>query len=210
MNGRSGLELQFAACLNRVVDHQDQIRSAHAAMASCGDEKTLARRYFEATREAAKTGDVEAQLCYVSGEFADSDGTTHYTDEDLADYRSAAPAYIDAALDRGDWRVVGVLARHFVDGFDLSRLIDGIGEPETIYKMDALMRLGAVGAYADTLNASLQDIAHPDQKPELALSPASVAAAEDWARLTYARSFAGSLPLTAAPARCGADNDVEN
>jgi hypothetical protein len=210
MNGRAGLELQYAACLNGVVDHQDQIRSARAAMATCGDEKTLVRRYFDATKSAAKNGDVEAQLCYVSGQFTDPDGTTHYTDEDLAEYRATAPGYVDAALQRGDWHMVAVLSRHFVDGFELSRLLDGIGEPETIYKMDALMRLGAVGDYADTLNSSMQDIAHPDQKPELGLSPAGVAAAEDWARSSYARSFSGSPPLTAAPARCGADNDAED
>jgi hypothetical protein len=210
MNGRPGLELQYAACLNRVVDHQDRIREAHSRMVSCGDEKTLARRYYEATKSAAKNGDLEAQLCYVSGSFADPDGMTHYTDEDLAEYRATAPAYVDAALERGDWRMAGVLARHFVDGFDLSRLLDRIGEPATIYKMDALLRLGAVGDYADTLASAMQDIAHPDLNPDLALSAASIAAAEDWARAAYARSFSGSPPLHEAPAGCGADNDPEN
>jgi hypothetical protein len=200
MNGRPGLELPYAACLNRVVDNQDRIRAAQAAMTSCGDEKTLVRRYFDATKSAAKNGDVEAQLCYVAGVFAEPDGSTHFTDEDLAEYRAAAPAYVDAALERGDWRVVAVLSDHYVDSMPLARLLDGAGEPETIYKSDALLRRGAVGDYAQTLNDAMQS---------LEVSPAGAAAAEDWARLTYTRSFSGSPALSAPPPRCGADADPE-
>jgi hypothetical protein len=75
------------------------------------------------------------------------------------------PRYVDAALKRGDWRVVELLnTRHFHPGSGPLRLLEGVGDHDTQYKMTKLLRLGASGSYAKSLDGELHDMKHPDRR----------------------------------------------
>ena len=77
----------------------------------------MGTRYFKATKEAAERGNADAQLCYLQGDFFSPEGAQIFTDAEIEEYREVAPKYVDAALKRGDWRIVYLLnTQHFHPG----------------------------------------------------------------------------------------------
>ena len=152
--------------------------------------------YYRHTRAAAAIGDPDAQMCYLVGNFGDVDLQTR----DLAEFRSRAPLYIDAALSRGDWRVAALLAEsaayHSFDPIDHV----GLRKPLVAYRMNRLLRHGATGDYAATLDA----VAHNGWTAggRRSLSPVEVANADAWARRTYLRGYRASPPMARAPIPC--------
>jgi hypothetical protein len=171
--------------------------------AGCGDTTDVETRYFQATKQAAQAGDPDAQMCYLQGEFGTSSGESLLGDSDVEEYKHAAPAYVDSALRRGDWRVVKLLTkRSFHPGSGPVTQIDKIGEPETVYKMTKLLRLGATGKYARALDGDLNGMIHPDLVPESALPADVVSRSDAWAQQTFNDSFSGVAGLTDAPTVC--------
>jgi len=81
---------------------------------------------------------------------------------DIEDYKADSANYIAAAFARRDWRIVSLLSTHFIDPpRGLVTLLDGIGQPETTYKMKKLLRLGATGDYAASLDEALSVYLRP-------------------------------------------------
>src|SRR5262249_52694135 len=153
----------YAQCMNGWMNATERLAAAQADALGCESTPDIERRYFEATQEAAKSGDVDAQLCYLQGYFGSADAAysstepVFFTAEDFAQYKKVAPGYVDAAFKRGDWRVVSLLNRkHFHPGSGPVTLLAGIGERETQYKMTRLLRLGASGSYARFLEMDLE------------------------------------------------------
>jgi hypothetical protein len=203
--GRTDFQNLYAQCLNGWMNAPNRKSAAEASLrdAGCGDTTDVHTRYFEATKQAARAGDADAQLCYLQGEFSTSSGDSLFTDADLAEYGRVARQYVDAALRRGDWRIVELMTKDsFHPGVEPIRLIPDIGKPETIYKMRKLLRLGASGSYATSLQRDLDGMIHPDLVPEAALPADVVRRGDAWAQQTFNESFSGVPGLTERPTVC--------
>lgn len=202
--GKPQFEKAYASCLERSLDEQNTIGAARKAMAGCpNDEDTLMREYFKATKAAARMGDLDAQLCYLASDPVDSRGNSLYTDGDVAEYRSTAPLYVSNALKRGDWRVVALLSKRFIDRPTGFVTYLGVGQPEMIYKMDKLLRLGATGGYASFLDDELGTSANPGGSDRgIELTQNELANSDEWAEETYTQYFASAEPLTDPPEVC--------
>lgn len=190
-----------------MAEAQSKLNSVRESMANCGDYADIARKYYDATKNAAKDGDQAAQMCYVQSGFESGyvyvEEKPLYTDDDIADYKADSPRYISEAFMRGDWRVVQILTTHFFEpSSGLIALIDHIGEPETAYKMVRLLQLGADADYAKTLSYTLEGLAHPDLVPSAALPKDKISEAEAWAQQMYSRHFSKSPKLTREPVPC--------
>jgi hypothetical protein len=195
----------YAQCLNGWMNVPNRKAAAEAALkgAGCGDTADVENRYFEATKQAAKAGDADAQLCYLQANFVADTGEPLFTDADVEKYRRVAPQFVDAALRRGDWRIVQLMTkRSFHPGAGPITQIPDIGKPETIYKMTKLLRLGASGGYARSLDSQLSGMIRPDLVPEAALPADVVRRGNAWAQHTFNESFAGVTGLTEAPTVC--------
>ena len=182
----------------------DQVRNS---MDSCGDYGDIDKKYYVATRDAARAGDSDAQLCYAQSTFSDAleEGHYVYTEDDKSTYLADAPKYIDAALKRGDWRVVALMATadRFTTSSGLFPLITGIGSPEQIYRAKALLLLGATGTYADGLKASLSGFTRVEGEQQAMVSPETMAYANAWVNQTFEAYFGHSRQLSKAPIPCG-------
>jgi len=199
----------YASCLNNAAEASERVAAARKAASECGEESEALKNYYNATKLAARNGDPDAQLCYLQSYFSDSRGNTPYTDADAQEYQTKASEYVDAAIKRGDWRIVYLLTTsQFHAGSGFLHLLDGIGQTQTIYKMDKLMRLGASGNYASALDGNMAALVHPDLKPDAALPKDQVAAADEWAQQTYAQFFSSSPGLTSAPSVCEEHEDL--
>jgi hypothetical protein len=193
--GRPEYENAYAQCLNGWMDVPNRKEAAQRDLAGCGDTSDIEARYFAATRREARAGDPDAQMCYLLGQFEDLD---------FDEYRRVAPAYVDAAFRRGDWRIVELMTRRsFPPGSGPITQLDGIGTPETIYKMTRLLRLGASGTYARGLDSDLDGMIHPDLVPEAALPSEVVKRGDAWAQETFNEIFSGVTGLTERPTNCG-------
>jgi hypothetical protein len=200
--GKPQYQAALAECLNGPMDARNRITVAERALSRC-NQTDLGQRYFAATKAAAKNGNVDAQLCYLQGEFFRPEGVEIFTAMEIEEYKEVAPAYVDAALKRGDWRIVHLLnTRHFHPGMGPLHLLDKIGQRDTQYKMTKLLRLGASGSYAKFMDSRLQGMMHPDLIPSAALPPEVVREGDAWAQQTYADYFAGVPGLTEAPVIC--------
>jgi hypothetical protein len=201
----------FISCKEGMAGAQLKLNSVRDSMANCGEYADIARKYYGATKVAAKTGDQDAQMCYVQSGFQSgyvyANEEPLYTEQDVADYEADSPKYISDALARGDWRVVQILSTHFFEpSSGLMGLIDHIGEPETVYKMEKLLQLGAAAGYAKTLSYTIEGLAHPDLAPDQALPEQRIAEADAWAEQMYAQHFTRSPKLTREPVPCADDS----
>ena len=200
--GKPEYQKALADCMEGPMDAHNRKAAAETVLAHC-DVTDLGTRYFEATKEAAKHGDADAQLCYLQGYFFSPEGTNFFTDAELAEYRKVAPDYVDAAFKRGDWRIVQLLdKRHFHPDGNPASLIEGIGQRDTQYRMTKLLRLGASGKYARNLDSELHGFKHPDLQPSAALPPEVTTEGDAWAQETYNNYFSGVPGLTERPVIC--------
>ncbi|HYR78635.1 MAG TPA: hypothetical protein VEO55_01440, partial [Candidatus Dormibacteraeota bacterium] len=194
-------QAQYAQCMNDWVGQRDRLSHAQADLAGCGDEATIVQRYYRATKSAAKSGDVDAQLCYLQAQFVNEQEMAPFTEHDAEDYKADSPKYVNKAIKRGDWRVVRLLAiRQLNPGVGMLRLLDHIAEPETVDRMVKLLILGSSGVYNNELKAELETMV---ERPGV-LSQEQTAAADQWARRTYDEYFSGTPGLTAPPEICAA------
>jgi len=200
--GKPEYQQTLAECLNGWMNVRNRIAAAETALSQC-DEADLGKRYFETTKEAARRGNADAQLCYLQGDFFSPEGAQIFTDAEIEEYQKIAPHYVDVAFKRGDWRIVDLLnMRHFhPDNRPVYRL-EGIGDRDTQYKMTKLLRLGASGSYARSLEGDLQGMMHPDLVPSAALPPEMIKEGDAWAQQTYTDYFSGVPGLTESPVVC--------
>jgi hypothetical protein len=74
--------------MNGRTKAQSRIAAAETVLSHC-DQADLGTRYFEATKQAAKRGDVDAQLCYLRGDFFSPEGKQIFTDAENIPERRA-------------------------------------------------------------------------------------------------------------------------
>jgi hypothetical protein len=197
---------EYGECLKRweedqatITRLQRQIENVH-----CPDDADLVSTYYESTKEAARHGDLNAQMCYLQSNFTELDERgRHYTDQDVADYRALSPVYIQSAFQRGDWRIVQHLSNdHHGAITGLAIGIPDIGTPLLMDRMLTLLRMGAVDDYAEQLDSQIDDLEHPDGKENPKLPRSTIDENKAWARETYAKYFSNSPRLTQSPFPC--------
>jgi hypothetical protein len=196
--GRQEFEQAYAECLNGWKDSRNRAAVAEKTLSECGDVTDIEKQYYEATRAAAKAGDPDAQLCYLAFAFSFQGHLTPIGGAELAEYTQVAPTYVDAAIKRGDWRIVYLLTRR---AGPVTRLNQG-GRPEIVYRMTKLLRHGASGEFATFLDYELKMLAHPDLKPDAALPAKAMQEGDAWAQETYNTYYSGVPGLTEAPTIC--------
>lgn len=172
---------------------QIAILSADAAAANCAtDPDALLRDSRTATAEAAKAGNVDAQMCYVGASVAMTDPS------DIQAYKTDSVVYISQGLARGDWRTVAILAtpgQSIIDGHSALGSLSMFGKPFTMYRATRLLQLGADGTYASRLALEARAYA-------IGLAPAQIANATQWAQQEYRQHFSASPRLTGDPSIC--------
>lgn len=192
---------RIAWCAKQTAAAEAKLHDLLPRFAHCSnDADALEANYYETMTQAARLGDTRAQLCWVEGEW-------HHDVSD-EDYRREAMSYLNAALARGDWRFVNLMATTYVDNpprsagllFDAEkpadRQVDLSDFRAMSYRMSRLLRLGAEGKYADWVGM-LTDRSF--------LSQEQIAAAETWAEQEYRDHFAAQPKLTEIPEGCYPD-----
>ena len=197
-----GLRSEIAACdsLGSAMDDicRSNIRRAErriqvqtARLAGCSAVPAiLEKAYFDSVGRAAELGDTDAQVCYVQGNFSNE-----ISDLQLEQYKDNARNYIQLGLERGDWRIVSLLATRSVDNYGrLGEL--AIDNPYDILRMNRLLRHGAAGEYGQFLDSNAKDSA-------IRLGDkAQIDAAIAWAQQEYERYFRNSPTLHSEPEDC--------
>jgi hypothetical protein len=168
--------------------------NTHAADAGCGQDTTTAQRGFaQALVQAARAGDVDAQMCYF--EWA----SPLSSPESIERYKREATLYMRKAMERGDWRMVQLLTTPQESvahgGAGPMGNLDVVGKWFTVYRADRLLWLGATGDYKIFLARSARSAA-------ATLTPDQIKNANTWAWQEFKRYFTKSAPLSAAPVAC--------
>jgi hypothetical protein len=183
-------------CSNRKRQLDAALQSAQSQpnFAGCSkDPKVSQVRFGDAVVKAASAGDIDAQVCYVEGQWTTSTGSEH------ALYKRKANKYMKHALSHGDWRIVQLLAtpaESIVHG-GVGKLagFSTIGAPFTVYRANRLLEFGATGGYLSIVRTQARSAI-------ASLTPAQIENADAWARSEFKRNFVHSPKLTSAPVPC--------
>lgn len=181
-------------CLQQQVMVGRQIQSIIAASASCPEDVVGAEKYYAELRQRALGGDVDAQRCFTMGHFANPLPNFYITDDQSKEYPTLARQFIDAAFERGDWRVVRWLGKTKLsteDGLIRSIYPIGLDHPETNYRMELLLLKGLGPEALDQELVPVGDILKIYKSGQQKLSEAQLKESEDWARDMYQAHFVG-------------------
>ena len=167
---------------------------AHATSASCSqDTQTAQNDFAKALVQAARAGDVDAQMCYF--EWAGPLSSP----ESIERYKREAGIYMRRAMQRGDWRMVQLLTAPPESvahgGVGPMGNLDITGKWFTVYRSNRLLELGAIGDFKQSLALTAKSAAAH-------LTQDQVKNANTWAGQEFKRHFANSAQLSAAPVAC--------
>jgi hypothetical protein len=164
---------------------EQQIEDARAKSAGCEGLTDAQLQLAPLALQAAKLGDAEATRCYVSGLFLYAGGLLDHP-EWLTEYRSNALPLAQAAIERGDWAIVGELGDSYSGWLPISPLGQLLGiDPAQHYRYLKLQRLGApesTARFDDELAAATRE-----------LSAEQIAEGDSWAQDAYLRYFGAQL-----------------
>ena len=182
---------------------EKDLDEAASDLQNCSDAAATPRHFYEVTKAAAAAGDPDAQACYIQGQFRSGGQQMPFTQQDVEDYLHNAPPYINAALARGDWRVVALLARHgATDEWNPLKLITK-DDAYQAYLMNRLLQLGAEGAYAQMLrNQSDAVFLMPRMSQGPMIAPDQAAKADKEAQALFHKSFDHQPLLKQEPRIC--------
>ena len=181
---------------------EHEIAESQARHCSSISAPDLTSLRYKAARAAAKAGDTDAQLCLIDGNF--DRRLMALSDEELEQHQIETIYYFENGLERGDWRVaqamtMGSQALSHARGLE-SLLVNG--DDLTIYRMLRLLRFGARGEYATTLDARLREYTDARLNGLEGFDPVKLAEADAWARVEFERNFTKSTPLDRPPEVC--------
>ena len=114
-------------------------------------------------------------------------------------------SYYESFLERGDWRAPQALTptlQTYVFGHPL-KFLSTQNDEITIFRMLVLLRYGATGSYADTLDIRLKQYEEARSNGREGYDPQVLADARAWAKDQYEQHFQNSPKLSAAPVVCG-------
>lgn len=183
------------SCTKRTEGLDEKLDQADKELARCSPVPAeREENFYRSTIEAAKAGYPDAQLCYLASDFSLN---RPFTDDELHYYHSVDAEYVNSAIDRGDWRMIALMATKYRDAArhaTMRRELTG-GDPFTLYQMNKLLSLGAEGNYKRIVENSAEDAATE-------LTAAQIGQANDWVSSVYEKHFASSPRLTERPTIC--------
>jgi hypothetical protein len=186
-----GDDVGMQLCRQALVSDHAYLHELTARAADCPESLARAADYYEALRAAALAGDINAQACFLNGEFGDRHTENVISQEQLDDFLPLARGFVQDAIERGDWGIVHRLAERPEDmeGYGLLVMAYpfGPGYPDTLYKMNYLLTLGA----RDGKDSEATNLVNSYRKNG-ELSAEQIRVAEKWARETYDRYFAAT------------------
>jgi hypothetical protein len=172
----------------------------------CDDMKGALRQEYEATTAAAKSGDVDAQMCYLMQGYGDLESGFRLTDAEILEYQSLGAQYVDAAFKRGDWRVVELLGYLVVDWAGLFINLEQWKDPAREYKAHQLLLLGAGDVDPQDTDLWLWQLRMPESKENWRLSPQEIQDSDAWAQEIYDKYFVSQPRLLKEPRVCTAQD----
>jgi hypothetical protein len=168
----------------------------------CDDMKGALRKVYEATAAAAKAGDLDAQMCYLMQGMGDRESGFKLSDEEIAEYQSLGPQYVEAAFKRGDWRVVELLDFHVIDWAGLFINLEQWKDPARQYKAHQLFLLGVADVDPQNTDDWLAVLHMPAPKDTWRLSAQEMQDSDAWAQATYDKYFISQPKLLKEPRVC--------
>lgn len=187
-----GDDVGMQLCRRALDSDYAYLQGLTAKAAGCPESLASASGYYEALRNAALAGDVNAQECFLNGDFNIRDYGDAISQAQLNEYLPLARKFIQDAIERGDWAIIHRLAEwpEDVQGYGLLVMAYPFGpsHPDTLYKMNYLLTLGA----SDGGNPELATALVNSFRKNGALSAEQIQTAEEWARETYDRYFAAT------------------
>jgi len=166
-----------------------QLERLASEIAQCPKTLLDPSTYYESMRKAALAGDVDAQHCFIQGYFSGPDEARISTKE-WNEYPELARQFIGSAFERGDWAVVlwlGKVRGSISDSLLSTAYPIGLQNPDTVYRMNFLVQLGASDHAAP---GDAQGIADRLRSGSY-LSADQIQQDEKWARNMYAQHFVG-------------------
>ncbi|WP_139381362.1 hypothetical protein [Pseudoxanthomonas indica] len=183
------------SCKDRIARLTPELTRASKSLTACGPNRVTEDTWFRATRDAAAAGNQQAQLCLVDGKFK---LTTPLTADERREYEVQATKYINAGMQRGDWRMAELLhasRRYRTDGMPLPGTVLGSDLP-SILELNRLLRLAA----SDKAYSTRLDYLPASRGP--APSPQDIQQAQHWAERTCQLYFKHSPRLATTPEVC--------
>jgi hypothetical protein len=172
----------------------------------CDDMKGALRKVYAATTAAAKAGDADAQMCYLMQAAGDRESGFQLSDAEIAEYYTLAPRFIDAAFQRGDWRVIVLLGFHVVDSPGLFIGLEQWKDPSREYKAHQLFLLGAGDVNPQESDDWLVALRQPELKDNWRLSASEIQDSNAWAQEMYDKYFNSQPKLLQEPGVCTAQD----
>lgn len=178
-------------CRSNIKQAERRIQIQTDRLAGCSTvPAVLEQAYFDSVFHAAEWGNADAQVCFVQGDFFNE-----ISDQQMEQYKDNARNYIQLGLERGDWRIVSLLATLRVDsGGRLDEL--ALNTPYDIFRMNRLLRHGATGGYAQFLDSNATTLALRVG------NKVRIDAAIAWAQQEYEQYFRNSPTLHSEPEGC--------
>lgn len=102
-------------CLNGIAAEFAELQRLTAKTAACPQSLTNPSDYYDALRDAALSGDLNAERCFLAGYFNDMRAEHRISKAQYDEYPALARKFFQSALERGDWAVVHHLADSYVD-----------------------------------------------------------------------------------------------
>lgn len=163
------------------------------------DEDELSASAYPVMLMAAKLGDLDAAACYVGPGF---DLTPEQKQPDSVEqYRTNALSLVDSGMEKGDWRIVGLMADAYAGGGFTTGWFPTLVSPDRkrAYAYTRLLRIGARGEYAAQLDRQLTAMAEP-------LSREDADIADAWAESTYQKYFRQTPVQESSESWCDVSN----
>jgi hypothetical protein len=176
-------------------------------ISGCEDMKSALRQLHEATTAAAKAGDLDAQMCYLTQAAGDRESGFRLTDAEIAEYQSLGARYVDAAFKRGDWRVVELLGYDVVDWVGPFFYLEQWKDPAREYKAHQLFLRGAAGVDPQDSNNWLGTLRMTESNGNSKLSAQEMQGSDVWAQETYDKYFVSQPRLLNEPKVCTAEDE---
>lgn len=183
-----------ALCSDAAMSRRSsRITATQKEQVGCSADPIVLDRDFHAALVAAvRSGDRDAEICYIAGWDA-------LDVQERAEYIRNAESFIRNGLNRGDWRVVKLLSIPIESqahgGGGIMNNLPEMGSHFTSYRFNRLLQWGAIGDYAGLVGVSAEN-------ERRFLTKAQISNANEWAREQYRRYFSHSPKLSAAPTVC--------
>ena len=167
----------------RLATIEDELSKARAASGLCEGITPEQLQLAPVALRAAQLGDTQAADCYVSAGLTTGGGLLDHP-EWLQDYKDNAMSLANAAVEQGDWAMVGQLQRAYAQSTGASLLSQVTGaDPVQAYAYLKLRSLGSETSQGTSfLNRQLADAAQ-------GLPTGAVTEGDTWAQSTYQQYF---------------------